>query len=86
MSKNPRRANYSRKLARRIVLADGRVFVTLQDAADLLTEVFASVNTQWGALDHCIRLLIEAAEQGGKERIGAATEQVERVLRGRRML
>ena len=86
MSKNPRRANYSRKLARRIVLADGRVFVTLQDAADLLTETFGSVNTQWGALDHGIRLLIEAAEQGGKERIAAATAQIELVLRARRPL
>ena len=63
MSKTPRRPNYDRKLAHLITLADGRSLTTLKHTADLLTEVFAPVNAQWGALDHAIRLLIEAPVQ-----------------------
>ena len=56
----PRRINYDRKLARRIVLADGTHLETLKDAADLLANRFATV-TKWGALEHCIELLMRAA-------------------------
>jgi hypothetical protein len=42
----------------------------------------AALRPQWGALDHCIRLLIAAGETD----IEAATEQVGIVLRGRRLL
>jgi len=38
-----RRPNYDRKLARRIVLEDGRALLTLQDAANLLLETFGTV-------------------------------------------
>jgi len=53
------------------------LLTTLQHAADLLTEVFAPVNAKLGALDHCIRLLMEVGECGGKEWIEAVTSQLE---------
>jgi hypothetical protein len=59
-----RRPNYDRKLARRIVLEDGRALLTLQDAANLLLETFGTVNTRGGALDHAIAELIVAATTG----------------------
>jgi hypothetical protein len=39
MSKKPRRTGCSRKLSRRILLADRRALVTLQHAGDLLLDV-----------------------------------------------
>jgi hypothetical protein len=79
-------ANYSRKLTRRLTLSDGTMLVTLRDAADLLTgERFVGV-TKWGALEHAIKLVLEAGEHGGRDRLKAATDQVEVVLRGRHML
>ena len=79
----PRR-DYSRKLTRRITLADGTRLVTLKDAADLFTSArFAGVPT-WPALEHAIELVIEAGDRGGRERIRAATDQIEFVLRRRR--
>jgi hypothetical protein len=60
MSKPPRRANYRRKLAHVVVLADSTKLVTLRDAANVLLEVFGSVNARSGALDHTIRLLLLA--------------------------
>jgi hypothetical protein len=39
-----------------------------------------------GALDHAIRLLITAADTGKRADIAAATGQIERVLRDRRLL
>jgi hypothetical protein len=87
MSKQPRRRpDYSRKLSRQITLTDGGKLRTLKDAANLFTgERFAGV-TKWGELDRAIELVIEAAELGGRERIVAATRQIEIVLRGRRLL
>ena len=86
MSKTPRRPDYTRKLSRRIVLADGRTLITLKDAADLIGAEFGTVNLRGGLLDHVTRLLIEAGERGGRERIKAATVQLVLVLRERRLL
>jgi hypothetical protein len=80
------RPNYSRKLTRRITLADGTKLQTVKDAADLLTsERFAGVPA-WPALEHAIELVMEAGDRGGQERIRAATNQIEFVLRRRHML
>ena len=58
-------ANYSRRLTRRLTLSDGTMLVTLRDAADLLTgKRFVGV-TKWGALEHAIKLVLEAGEHGG---------------------
>ena len=79
-------ANSSRRLTRRLTLSDGTMLVTLRDAADLLTgERFVGV-TKWGALEHAIKLVLEAGEHGGRDRLKAATDQIEIVLRGRHML
>ena len=85
LSKPPRRANYDRKLARPIKLADGRRLVTLRDAANLFSERSGTV-TAWGLLEHAIRLLIAAAESGKRADIEAATDHIQRVLAGRRLL
>ena len=82
---------YPYRLTRRITLADGTRLVTLKDAADLLTgERFVGV-TKWAALDRAIELVTAAGELSGRDRIGrdrikAATDQIEIVLRGRHML
>jgi hypothetical protein len=86
MSKPLRRANYRRKLAHVVVLGDGTKLVTLRDAANVLLEVFGSVNARSGALDHTIRLLLLAAETGKRADAAAATDRIERVLLGRRLL
>ena len=79
------RQDYSRKLARRITLADRTRLETLKDAADLFTgERFACV-TQWDPLEHAIELVMEAGEHGGRDRLKAATDQIEIMLRGRHM-
>jgi hypothetical protein len=49
-------------------------------------DVFGSVNAQSSALDHAITLLLTAAETGKRSDIVAATGQLERLLRGRRLL
>jgi hypothetical protein len=59
------RVDYSRRLSRRITLADGTRLLTLKDAADLLTgERFVGL-TKWGALEHAIELVLEAGERAG---------------------
>jgi hypothetical protein len=82
MSKPP---NYYRKLARPITLADGTTLNTLGDAATLLTEKFSTV-LSWGALENAIKLLMVAATSGKRADIMAATDAIEIVLRGRRLL
>ena len=80
------RVDYSRRYTRRITLADGTRLVTLKDAAALLTgERFAGV-TKWGALEHAIKLVLEAGDRGGRHRLKAAADQIEIVLRTRHML
>jgi hypothetical protein len=82
----PRRANYRRKLAHIVVLENGTELVTLRDAANVLLEVFGSVNARHGALDYTIQRLLKAAETGKRADIAAATASLERVLRARRLL
>jgi hypothetical protein len=59
---------------------------TLADARTAVLDVFGSVNTRSGALDHASRRLLAAAESGKRADIVAATDQIERVLRARRLL
>ena len=59
---------YRRKLARVIVLADGTELVTLRDAANVLLDVFGSVNAQSGEPDNATRLLLIAAKDGQASR------------------
>ena len=88
MSKPPRRpSNFQRNLTRTITLRDGNKLVTLRDAANVLLYVLGTVSTQSSALDHASRrLLLTAAESGKRSDIAAATDQVERVLRARKLL
>ena len=71
---------YRRKLARVIVLADGTELVTLRDAANVLLDVFGSVNARSGELDNATRLLLIAAKTGRRPDIAAATDAVKRAL------
>ena len=83
MLKKSLRTNYQRKLARPLTLADGTQLVTLRDAANGLLD---AANVRSGVPDYAIRLLLTAAETGKRADIVAATDAVERVLRGRRLL
>ena len=86
MTDPPRRANYRRKLARVVVLADGAKLVTLRDAANVLLDVFASANVRSGVPGNATRLLLIAAKTGSRADIVAATDAIERVLRARRLV
>ena len=86
MRRSRPRQDYSRKLSRRITLADSTRLETLKDAADLFTgERFANL-TAWPALEHAMGLVKEAGQRGGRDRIKAATDQIEFVLRRRHLL
>ena len=76
--------NFQRNLARTITLTDGGQVKSLHDARTVLLDV--SVNARSGALDHAIRFLLLAAETGMRDDVAAATEQIEHVLRDRRLL
>ena len=82
MIKPPRRAtppNWSRKLARVIVLDDGRQLRTLDDARAVIIEVYGSANVRFGVLNDVIRLLLTAAKKGKRDDIVAVTDAIERV-------
>ena len=83
MLKKLLRANYQRKLARSLTLADGTQLVTLRDAANVLLD---AANARSGGLDNAIRLLSLAAETRMRADVTAATDAIERVLRDRRLL
>ena len=86
MTRHPSRApNYDRKLTRRITLEDGTKLATPRDAANLFAERFATV-TSWGVLEIAIERLIAAAESAERDKVKAATDAIERVLRARRLL
>ena len=68
------------------MLADGRRLRTLKDAADLLVDVFGSVNARSGALDQAIEQLIKAARTGKPAHVQGATDAIERALREWRLL
>ena len=80
------RPDYSRKLARVITLKDGKRLVTLQDAADVILDVFGSVNAHGGHVDSTIARLIAAAESGKRADIAEATDSVQRLLSVRHLL
>ena len=65
---------------------NGNELVTLRDAANVLLEVFGSVNARYGALDYTIQRLLKAAETSNRADLEAATDSIERVLRARRLL
>ena len=84
-TRRPRRApNYDRKLARRITLEGGTKLATLRDSAHLFAERFATVTT-WRALEIAIERLIAAAESAERDKLKAATDAIERVLRAQRI-
>ena len=81
-----RSLNYDRKLSRALVLADRRRLVTLRAAASVINDVIRSVKPPTDTLDHAIALLLMAAKSGTPEHVAAATDEVERILRDRRLL
>jgi hypothetical protein len=86
MNKRARRSpNYDRRLTRPIKLGDGTWLKTIKDAADYFAKQFSTV-TAWGPLEIAVEMLITAGESGKRDDIEAATEQVEIVLRGRRLI
>ena len=80
LKKSLRTIGYRRKLAHVIVLKDGTELVTLRDAANVLLDVFGSVNAQSSVPDNATRLLLIAAKTGKRPDITAATAAVERAL------
>jgi hypothetical protein len=88
MSKSPRGAkpDWSRRLARAITLKDRRQLKSLHDARTVLLDVFGSVNARSGVIDHAIQLLLAAADSGKRADVAAATDAIERLLLGRRLL
>jgi len=82
----PRPPDYSRKLARVVALKDGKRLVTLQDAADMVLDVFGSVNARGGHVNSTVERLIQAAESGELDDIADATNSVQRLLSIRHLL
>jgi hypothetical protein len=68
---------WSEPLSTPIPLGDGRVLVTLRDAANLFAG-FSEVIIAHSWVSHAVELLLEAAEDDGA--INAATVQVQRAL------
>ncbi len=70
---------WSAPLASPIALKDGRVLVTLRDAAGLFMGMSEAVQAHpW--VNYAAELLLEAAEDGSPRVIEAATRQVHRAL------
>jgi hypothetical protein len=76
--------DWSRKLARVLVLDNDTKLVTLRDASNALTERFGTV-TSWRVIE-LIEQLMQAAASGAPADITVATDAIERVLRDRRLL
>lgn len=72
---------WSRTLSRPLTLRDGRKLVTLGDAAQELAARFAGALDN-APLEQAIELLMHAHRSGRRVDVSAATDQVERVLRG----
>jgi hypothetical protein len=83
MLKKSLRANYRRKLARPLTLADGTKLITLRDAANVLLD---TANARSGGLDNAIGSLLTAAETGKRADLVEATGSIERALRARRLI
>ena len=69
-----------------IVLKDGRKLRTLKDAADVVLDVFGSVNARGGHVDSTIERLMAAADSGKRADIADATDSVQRLLSIRHLL
>ena len=67
--RKPKPPDWSRRLARSIVLDNGERLATLADARAVILSVFGSVNAKSGFLGHTIGCVLAAAERGGKQRI-----------------
>ena len=76
---------YHRDLARRIKLIDGTELRTLNDVAEFFCEHFEP-GRKWPTLKEAGKLLLKAARSGKAAKIEAATDQIEDVLRMRRLL
>jgi hypothetical protein len=71
--------SWSSPLTSPIVLKDGRVLVTLHDAANLFMDMSQDRQAHdW--TNYAIELLIKAAESGSEASIENATRQVQRAL------
>jgi hypothetical protein len=70
---------WSDALSSPIILKDGRVLMTLRDAANLFGSFSESVLAH-GWNHYAVELLIEAAEDGSEGAIEKATRQVQRAL------
>ena len=81
MLKKTLRANYRRKLAHVVVLADGTKLVTLRDAANVLLDVVNAPSRE--GLNHTIWSRVTAVESGKRSDIAEATDLIERALRDR---
>jgi hypothetical protein len=62
-----------------IILKDGRVSVTLRDAANLFSS-FSEAILAHGWTSYAVELLMKAAEEGSGRAIENATRQVQRAL------
>jgi hypothetical protein len=76
---------WTKKLSRPLVLKDGTTLKTLSDVRALFLDRFATV-THSEPLAYAGQLLLTAAETGKRADIEAATDQIERVLRSRRLM
>ena len=70
---------WSDPLSSPIPLEDGRVLITLRDAANLFGS-FSKSMLAHGWTSYAVELLIEAAEDGSGGAIEKATRQVQRAL------
>ena len=79
------RMPWHRKLSRPLTLKDGARLEMLSDVRSLFLDRFANV-TDSAALAYAGELLLNAAETGKRTDIAAATDQIELVLRQKRLL
>lgn len=77
--------SWTRPLARKLVLTDGRVLRTLHDARHVFASGVFSGATHSPPLEQAIDRLLKAAETGDDDDVTAATDQVATVLRIWRM-
>ena len=77
--------HWDKTLSRPLMLKAGERLETLSDACDLILERFISV-THSVPLVYAGELLLEAAKTGEPADIAAATDQIELVLRQKRLM
>jgi hypothetical protein len=77
--------HWSKRLSRVLALKNGERLETLQDCGGLLADRFAGTLHN-EALEYAIVLVMKAAASGKAADRAEATDQVERVLRGRGLM